>query len=110
MAETIMFETEVDDQSLDYLQRLGYEVDSYRSIIDYLFTAHADEPDFIGTELFKSYAKEYAKVNAEYSKAKAAFGEKVLRPIAEERFGVEGCTFNWSIPDFADKTAQVWLR
>lgn len=46
-----MFTIEADSESINYLQRLGYEIDSYRSIIDFLFTAHKDEPEFIDSEI-----------------------------------------------------------
>lgn len=104
------FRAEVDDDTIDYLQRLGYEVDSYRSIVDYLFTTHMDDPDFLGSPLLKAYMKDYEKVNAEYIRAKTEYGEKVLRPMADERFGQPGVFFTWSIPDFAAKTVEVRAR
>ena len=97
------------DESLNYLQRLGYEVDSYRSIIDYLFTNHKDDPTFINSEIFCAYQKKYEKVEAEYVLAKKEYGEKELRPIVEERCGIKGVLFTWNIPDFTDKKVEIYI-
>lgn len=103
-----MFTIDADSESINYLQRLGYEIDSYRSIIDFLFTTHRDDPDFIDSEIFHAYQLKYEKVNAEYAKAKEEYGQKILRPIVEENSGEVGIDFNWKIPNFADK--KVFIR
>ena len=102
-----MFTIEADSESINYLQRLGYEIDSYRSIIDFLFTAHKDEPEFVDSEIFHAYQLKYEKVNAEYAKAKDEYGQKILRPIVEERSGKTGIDFNWNIPNFIEKTVFI---
>ena len=110
MSACVKFEIIGDDDSLNYLQRLGYEIDSYRSIVDYLFSSHKDEPEFLDSDIFKSYMKKYEIVNAEYAKAKEKYGQEILRPIVEDRCDDTDVDFTWTIPDFNDKKVIVTCR
>lgn len=101
------FTIEADQESINYLQRLGYEIDSYMSVIDFLFSAHKDDPEFVDSEIFRAYQIKFEKVKVEYSKAKEEYGQKILRPIVEEHTGKAGIDFNWSIPVFADKKVFI---
>lgn len=104
------YEVEISQELANYLQRLGYEVDTRLSIIDRLFTNHKDDTDASVFESvpFKTYSKQLEDVQAEYNMAKDKMTE-YLRPLVAETEGVpeEEVLFDWRIDDFNSLKATI---
>ncbi len=105
------FIVSVSEEQINYLQRLGNEVDSKVFIIDRLFATHAQDED---TQLFdsipyKHYMKEYEKAHFEWETAKAEFEKTTLLPIVQEKTGEEKPSFNWMIEDYLSHECKIIL-
>lgn len=102
------FYVDVPEETCNYLQRLGVDVEGRLEIINRLFTNHANDADasVLTSVPFKKYHEEYNQLNAEYSIAKDEVG-KTLRPIVEEKTGVVDVGFNWTIEDFSEHKAKI---
>ena len=88
-----MTKIKVSQETVDYLQRLHYEVDSRADIIQRIIEAHAaDEDDSVIRSVpFRKYQEELAELKAEYELAKQEAGNQY---IPEE---VKGPNVNWSL-------------
>ena len=103
----------INQELANYLQRLGYEVDTRLSIIDRLFTNHKDDTDASVFESvpFKTYSKQLEDVQAEYDMAKNQMTE-YLKPIVAEKEGisVDEVLFDWRIDDFNSLEAKIMVQ
>ena len=97
------FTLKVENKLVDYLQRLGFDIDSRLAVIDRMFMNHKDDTDASVFESipWKKYSKELEDVQAEYSIAKDEFS-RLLIPIVEKETGVSGVSFSWKIENFKD--------
>ena len=70
-----MSEFKVNQESLDYLERLAYEVDGKVNLIDYILTSHKNDTDnsIINSKPFQHLLQDYEKASAEYLVAKTIF-------------------------------------
>lgn len=68
-------EFQVNHETVDYLQRLAYEVNGKSNLIDYVLTKHIndDNADIIDSEPFKKLMLDYTTASAEYEVAKDRF-------------------------------------
>ena len=103
------FTLKINDEKLfNYLQRLGFDIDSRLAVIDRMFTTHKNDQDASVFESvpFKKYSKELEELQAEYTMAKDEFS-KILLPIELEKLGANDVTFDWRIDNFADKEVII---
>lgn len=105
------FTLKVENKLVDYLQRLGFDIDSRLAVIDRMFMNHKDDTDASVFESipWKKYSKELEDVQAEYSIAKDEFS-KLLIPIVEKETGVSGVSFNWKIENFKDGEVIITIN
>ena len=67
----------IEDQDIiNLLQRLKYEVESRKEIIGFIISTNG-----INSESFKRYEKEYQDFYIQYQEAKAQFEELYIRPV-----------------------------
>lgn len=99
---------EITQEAIDYVQRIGYEVDGYTHIINSLFEQHKNDIDdsVIKSVPFQTYQKKFFKVKAEYELAKQAL-EKELKKKVIEKTGIEDPKFSWNIPDFQELIVDI---
>lgn len=105
------FQLELTQETVDYVQRIGYEVDGYTHIITSLFEQHKNDVDDSVLESipFKSYQDKFFKAKAEYELAKQAL-EKEIKKLVTSSTGIEDPKFSWNIPDFADLIVYITLE
>lgn len=67
-----MTKIKVNQETVDYLQRLHYEIESREDIIQRIIEAHALDEDaaVIRSVLFRKYQEELSELKAEYEFAK----------------------------------------
>lgn len=101
---------DVNEDTINYLQRLGYEVDSMRSIIDFMFDSHRNDKtnDLFESVPWKTYMRKYEQVNAAYNMAKLEYS-KQLQKVVDTKLGRKNVEFNWEIENFQDKKVRVTL-
>lgn len=102
------FTIELTQELVDYVQRVGYEVDTRVYLIDRMFDMHKNDTDlsFFDSVPFKKYHEELEQKKAEYDMAVKQLGEK-LKPVVCEMVGREDVNFNFEIPDFNDLKAYI---
>ena len=102
---------DLPEKTVNYLERLDYEVSAKQSVIDYIMTSHKDDADASVLEgaPFKHYAEGLEKSIVEYTKAKKSLSD-YLMPLVCKREGRETVAFDWIIEDFADKRAKITLK
>lgn len=101
----------IPEEQANYLQRLGNEIDSKVFIIDRLFSNHATDDDIQLFESvpYKHYMKLYEQDHMAWSLAKTEFEQKYLRPLVEQKTGIENPSFNWRIDDYSSLECKVTL-
>ena len=101
----------VENDLVDYLQRLGFDIDSRLAVIDRMFVNHKDDTDASVFESvqWKKYSKELEDTQAEYTMAKDEFS-KILIPLVEEKTGTKGVSFDWKIENFKDAEVIITLN
>ena len=98
----------IGEEMVNYLQRLGYEIDTRMSVIDRLFVNHKDDTD---DSLFKSvpwktYMKQLEEVQVEYNEAKDQLTKELI-PFVQEKEGKQDVHFDWKIEDFSTKEVKI---
>lgn len=108
MGNTKTFTIELTQELVDYVQRVGYEVDTRVYLIDRMFDMHKNDTDtsLFDSVPFKKYHEELTEKKTEYDMAVKALGEK-LKPVVCERVGRPDVEFNFEIPDFNDLKAYI---
>ena len=101
----------VENDLVDYLQRLGFDIDSRLAVIDRMFVNHKDDTDASVFESvpWKKYSKELEETQAEYTMAKDEFSN-ILIPLVEEKTGTKGVSFDWRIENFKDAEVIITLN
>lgn len=103
----------INQETADYLQRLGMEVDARMATINFMFEAHKGDRDTSMFESvpFKHYQHELEEKMFEYSAAKKEF-EKGIRPLVAKEEGIpeEEAVFDWNIEDFASLCVTITIR
>lgn len=106
MAKT--FYLEISEETCNYLQRLGMEVDGRLEVINRLFTNHASDTDasVLTSVPFKTYQKEYEEINAEYALAKNTLSNE-LQDRVDKKLNKKNVKFNWLIEDFNEHKVKI---
>ena len=105
------FTVEITQETANYLQRLGMEVDGKVYLIDRMFANHANDED---TSLFDSvpfqhYMKEYEQALYEWDLAKQEFQDSYLTNKVKEITGQEDVSYTWAINDFSLLECEITL-
>lgn len=96
-------ESNIPQETIDYLQRLNYEVFTREEIITKLLEMHKDDEDdsLFTSKPFLKYSEELSRVKAEYEMAKLE-AEKIYIP--KELYGQH--QYSWNI-DFITNVMTV---
>lgn len=102
------FTIDLTQELVDYVQRVGYEVDTRVYLIDRMFDMHKNDTDtsLFDSVPFQKYHQELTEKKAEYDLAVKKLGER-LKPIVCEKVGRPDVEFNFDIPDFNDLKAHI---
>lgn len=82
----------IDRKHAEYLERLNYELNFAKDIVQRLVEAHPNDANLIQGETFKHYQKQGAELQAEYNIAAAEIEREYL-PEA-----VRAHQYSWIIP------------
>lgn len=102
---------EISQETVNYLQRLDYEISTRTQIIDRMMTNHKDDNDASVFESvpFQTYMKQLEEKNAEYTEAKNRL-TKHLIPLVQEKEGKQDVIFDWNIEDFSELKAKITVK
>ena len=103
------FTITIKNEMVDYLQRLGLDVDTRIMVIDRMFENHKDDADasVFDSVPWNKYYSELESAKNEYELAKIKFGNEVLKPLVAKKIGYETDNFNWKITDFASSEVHI---
>lgn len=87
----------VDPAKSAYLEKLNYELNFVKDIIQRLIESHPNNTGIIQSGAFKSYQKRGVELQAEYNIASAELGNEYV-PSA-----LKGHQYNWNIPANSDE-------
>lgn len=96
------FRITVNNELVDYLQRLDFEMAARRNVINALFDIHKTDPDasVLDSAPFKKYHKELVEATAEWEFAKKQVPEKCMPKWLNEH------EYNWTL-DTITKEFQI---
>lgn len=99
-------EISVNQEMIDYLQRLNYEVFTREEVITKLLEMHKNDTDdsLFTSKPFLKYSEELSRIRAEYEMAKSE-AEKLYVP--EELYGKH--LYNWTV-DFSTNMMIVEVQ
>lgn len=111
MADTKKFTVEVSQEQMNYLQRLGYEVDNKVFLIDRMFANHAMDTDnsMFDSIPFKHLNEEYEKARAAWEEAKLVFQHDYLDAIVKEATGKDEVNYTWQINDYLSGKCEIMM-
>lgn len=103
------FEIEMTQEQVDYLQRLGMEMDVRYDIVARIIENHKNDIDdaVLTSAVFTKYHHAAAEAKLSYETAKIEFGNTYLQPIVDEKVGKENTPFTWEIPDFSTRIVYI---
>ena len=103
------FTIELKQEMVDYIQRIGYEVDTRVYLIDRMFDMHKNDTDtsLFDSLPFKKYHSELEAKKAEFDMAVRKLGDEVIEPIVCEKLGKNIVKFNFEIPDFNNPLVHI---
>lgn len=80
------FTVNVNQELVNYIERLAYEESSYKDVIMTLLEMHKGDPDgsSIDNPVFKAYQEKYANAKAEYEMAKNQITEEYIPDCLKE--------------------------
>lgn len=86
-------EIKIKQEVIDYLQRLHFEVEARKDIIQRIIEAHAydENTDILDSKAFKKYDRELSEMKAEYELAK----QEVTKEYVPDEF--KGANIIWNI-------------
>ena len=101
----------ISEEQSNYLHRLGMDLEAKIFIIDRLISDHKSDTnaDVINSEVFKYYQHGYEEAFTQWSMAKKEFQNTVLKPIIQEKTGLDKPNFEWQIVDFEDNECIVTM-
>lgn len=93
---------EIDQETVNYIERLHYEVEQRKDIIQRLIEAHANDADatVLTSPAFRAYSSELSEFTAEYEAAKTEL-QKMYIPAY-----MEGHEIKWKL-DFASRLMEI---
>ena len=105
------FNIEISQEQVNYLQRLGMEVDGMIFLIDRIFSNHANDTDLtlFNSVPFQHYMKKYEDAYAAWELAKQEFQSSFLDKKVKEITNLENCKYNWTIDDYSSLICEVTL-
>ena len=105
------FTFELTEEQINYLQRLGNEVDTKIFLIDRMMANHVNDTDLslFESKPFKHFMSEYEKAYAMWEMAKQEFEKNVVIPLVVEKYGAEA-VYTWNIKDFTFGTCEVTIQ
>ena len=105
------FVIELTQDQVDYLQRLGAEVDGKVFLIDRMFANHATDTDtmLFDSVPFKHYTKEYENAYAAWELAKKEIETSQIKPEVQRITGREDVQFSWLIDDYTSLECKITL-
>ena len=109
-AKVTTFTLPISQETCDYLQRLGIDIDARLLVIDRIMTNHVNDVDasVLNGEPFKKYHSELEELNAEYTQAKLKFSEEIKPVVYEKMGGV--VDFTWNITNFLSKEVIITVK
>ena len=101
----------VTQEQINYLQRLGQEVDGKIFLIDRIFANHVNDTDtaLFDSIPFKHFMKEYENAQAAWEFAKQEFQSGYLDAKVKEIVGKDDIKYTWSINDYSSLKCEVTL-
>ena len=98
---------EFSEETGNYLQRLGTEVDAKAYLLDYMFSNHAQDDDvsLFDSKPFQHFMKQYEQAQAEFTLAKVEFENTYLKPEVYKQLG--NIPFTWKIDDYTSHQCIV---
>lgn len=105
-----VFEIELEDEVINYLERLSLETNSKEAIIARIIEMHSADNNVsvLDSAVFKHYEKEHQRSLYEYELAKSEL-QKRLQEEVIKRTNDSNVSFNWVIENFANKKAKVTI-
>lgn len=105
------FKITIPQELVDYVQRLGRDIDSRVYLIDRMFDNHRNDEDaaILDSVPFKKYHKEFEELKAEYDLAVSELGNKII-PFVAEKTGNDDPKFDWRIDDFSSLEVTITMR
>lgn len=93
---------EINQETVNYIERLHYEVEQRKDIIQRLIEAHANDSDaaVLTSPAFKAYSSELSEFVAQYETAKNALQEEYIPKY------LNGHQINWQLM-FATKQLVI---
>lgn len=82
----------VEREKAEYLERLNYESNSMKDIVQRLIETHPNDASLIKGETFRTYQKQCAELCAEYNLAAAEIERQYIPEILREH------KCSWNIP------------
>lgn len=103
------FEVEMTQEQIDYLQRLGMEMDTRYDIVARIIENHKNDVDdtVLNSTVFTKYHHAAAEAKLAYETAKIEFGNTYLQPIIDNKTGKKNVPFTWEIPDFSTRIVYI---
>lgn len=98
------FKMDVDEETVSYLQRLHYEVESYQSVVARLIeNAKGSKDDsLLDSPTFKAYHTKMEEAIFSYDTAKKEFQNRIATTAGERiPFDLGNVLWSWSIDDFS---------
>lgn len=93
----------VEQQLVDYIERLAFEVEGQKRIIKELILENATNPTFLDSDTFKKYQERYSERFAEYELAKKELEEVYVPKTLSEH------DTSWEL-DFRTATLEITVR
>lgn len=87
------FEVKVNNETVDYLERLSFEVDGMKRIIKELISDNSSNPAILENETFLRYSKKYEERNAAYEIAKRELEQSAI----PEEIRRSGALLRWNL-------------
>lgn len=104
------FTIQIGEELSNYLEKLTYEIESKKSIIDYMFESHKMDTDasLFESPVWKQYEKDYQETFIEFDMAKNEASKLIMETI-RNKFG-KNIDCDWRVTDFKERTIEVTLR
>lgn len=105
------FVLDLTEEQVNYLQRIGTELDGKVFLLDRMFETHAMDTDtsMFQSVPFKHFMAEYENTYAEWELAKKHLEDSYIRPEVLKRTNGESVNFQWAINDYLAKQCEVTI-
>lgn len=83
----------IEDEMVDFLERMSYELEGSKRIIKELILENPDNPAMLDSETFKHYKAKYDEHNAQYEIAKKELQNKYIPKKIQD----SGTLLKWNL-------------